>query len=485
MWPRVSIAILVAIGAIILNTSLEVNWDASFFLHASRKFFAGGRYSTHFFETTPPLALLVHLPAVSFADLLHLPVVGVFKTYVFSLCALSSFLCFRMLRPFGKMLAIDLTLITTAALILLPAESFGQREHLSIVLVFPYIFLMAARLEGLSLSRPLASLVGVLAGIGFGIKPFFVIPLCMAESYFYFRRRRFEVMRPEILGIVAVTIGYAVSLWFFFSDYFTVVLPIVAHLYYPYIARPIENVIFAKWTIFYLASAGFYFTLHKLENRIYTLMCLVAGGFFVAYVAGRTPWYYHALPFLILSLVLMISLTSYFAKEGLRRRAWLAGAFALIMIFNVTVRFVYYEYEENRVNAPLEKFAKANMQNSSVYFLSTTGQQFPVIFSANLKYASRFPILWPLPGILERTESGELDERTKRERHYFVNAIVEDFERNNPEWVLVDTRIENKQLRRGKFDYVSYFCQFDSFRQVWKDYSYVGGTVDYEYYKRR
>src|SRR5262249_49321031 len=89
---------------------------------------------------------------------------------------------------------------------------FGQREHLTALLILPYSFAAAGFASGglsSSLSSRLAA--GVLAGIGFGLKPYFLLALVVVEAYLLFRRGPWSLLRSEALGIGVVLVLYAVA----------------------------------------------------------------------------------------------------------------------------------------------------------------------------------------------------------------------------------------------------------------------------------
>ncbi len=57
----------------------------------------------------------------------------------------------------------------------LPGQDFGEREHLLLALVVPYLLLAAARASGREIPAAAAVLIGLLAGAAFALKPHFVL----------------------------------------------------------------------------------------------------------------------------------------------------------------------------------------------------------------------------------------------------------------------------------------------------------------------
>ena len=70
---------------------------------------------------------------------------------------------------------IALVALVAGVEVLAPGYEFGQRENILLIAVFPYLFAAAAVASGFSLPRALSLGIGVLAGVGFALKPYFLI----------------------------------------------------------------------------------------------------------------------------------------------------------------------------------------------------------------------------------------------------------------------------------------------------------------------
>ena len=86
---------------------------------------------------------------------------------------------------------VSLLLVAMAiTLIIVPFFWFGEREHCAVILVIPYLFSTIARLHGVKINRYEGVLYGLFAGIGFLIKPYFIMPLILVEAYYLIKKRK-------------------------------------------------------------------------------------------------------------------------------------------------------------------------------------------------------------------------------------------------------------------------------------------------------
>jgi hypothetical protein len=100
---------------------------------------------------------------------------------------------------------------------------FGQREHLMLTLILPYAFAAAIISDGGKVPRGLACATGVMAGIGFALKPYFMPAFLGVELYLAARRGRVIWGRAQ-----------AVAVWVFLLAYAAVVLVITPE-YLPFV----------------------------------------------------------------------------------------------------------------------------------------------------------------------------------------------------------------------------------------------------------
>jgi len=129
---------------------------------------------------------------------------------------------------------------------------------------------------------------------------------------------------------------------------------------------------------------------------------------------------------------------------------------------------------------PLWTWLAARPAGESVAIFSTNvAGAFPAVTYSHVKWASRYPCLWPLPGIV-RARDGS---RAAGYRRRFIRSVVEDLEGRHAEWVLVDTYDPQQGAPRGVR--ILDFLESDSeFRRVWSTYHAAGSQGGMLVFKR-
>ncbi len=211
---------IVGITAIVLALAL-VHCDIAAIANLGEQILNGGVPQRDFWDTNPPLFSYLNVPAVILARWLRVP-----NPYtVFFFCALTLALSLWQMRAAMKRFPLDETdksawLVLLAFLTwLLPSYDniFAQREHLSVVLTLPYLIEAAGRVWNKDLPAPLepwrSILIGLMAGVGFSIKPYFFLAWLFVEAYLAFQAKGFRhLKRVENAAIAAVTVTYGLLL---------------------------------------------------------------------------------------------------------------------------------------------------------------------------------------------------------------------------------------------------------------------------------
>ena len=170
-----AVAILSAVGVAVVSSSL-LNDDTAWYLHMAGVWLDGGRLYRDVIDTNPPLIVFLTAIPIGISRLLDVAGTVTFKTFIFALAggsvALSAAAIWRAWTDAWDRLLILSTLVFS--FLLLVGSDFGQREHVAVVLVAPYVFGACAWLAG----RPLPSwadrAAAIAAGLGFALKPYFM-----------------------------------------------------------------------------------------------------------------------------------------------------------------------------------------------------------------------------------------------------------------------------------------------------------------------
>ncbi len=312
-------AILSCFGAAwLIQSTLIFNSDASWLMLVTKRLLAGGNYTNDFFEINPPMILYVYSPAVYLAKILGLPNYLAMRIYIFTLIAVALFFCESLTQKIftdDNNQVRDMLLIGLAAVLLfLPMTEFGQREHLVVILTTPYFLLMVLRLQNRDdIDSYQAFTIGIMAALGFVIKPYFVAPLVFVEIFYLCNQRQLKkLLRPETAAMVLL-FSFFICLFFVFNrDYLITVVPLITHFYYQKYRLPVTALVLNEQAVFAYFALVFYllrYRYHTFQTLSTVLMLTVCGYLFV-FVIQQTPWYYHVLPLLMTSSLLFILLFS-------------------------------------------------------------------------------------------------------------------------------------------------------------------------------
>ena len=201
------------------------NHDNEWYLIATARMMAGGRYITDFMEPNPPLIMLLMIPPVVFARLTQLDPYTAFCLFVCLLIALSVLLSVPALRWLfaGDATGRRAALICYAVILCLhPAYQFGQREHLFVILFCPGLFWFAAREGGCRSPFGSAWVVITLAAVAALIKPFYLLVPAILLVFSGFRQHSWRVLFDPVVAVfLAVTVLYGAVILLVFPEYLT------------------------------------------------------------------------------------------------------------------------------------------------------------------------------------------------------------------------------------------------------------------------
>jgi len=185
-----------------------INHDASWYLYAAGTILDGAKIYRDLIDLSPPTIFWLSIAPAWLARILNCSSVPLFISFFLFIVVLSLILSTQIFKkillhlPRSSQYCFLLVLVFILLPYEMPWNCFGQREHLMLVLVMPYVFASAARLMGYPLQIKLAATLGLLAGIGFTFKPHFLFTYFCIETYLLIAHRSYKFWkRPESLAI--------------------------------------------------------------------------------------------------------------------------------------------------------------------------------------------------------------------------------------------------------------------------------------------
>lgn len=308
--PGVAVAGSILLVGTAWHATGYANTDIAWLLTVGERVLDGAVPYRDIIETNPPGSVLLYMPAVVLGRALGVDPQVVVMLLTGLACAAALALCGAVLRstlPFatrGPLLA-----AATAALVLLPAGSFGQREHVILSACLPLLCRLGLRSAGDGpMPRLPGLLAGVAAGVGLAVKPYYALGL-VGPILAVLRRAGWGGLAraPEIWSAGAVAALLLGAQLLLFPAFTREVLPLLTRVYLP-MRLPLPMLLglpggAAALAVLLASALARRRPASSIDRTIADTSSLAAVGFFAAYLVQGKGWPYHAYPCIAIGLI--------------------------------------------------------------------------------------------------------------------------------------------------------------------------------------
>jgi hypothetical protein len=388
------------------------------------------------------------------------------------------------------------------------ADIFGQREHLLVILVLPYV-LSAVWSDKTKRHFIELCLIGAIAGIAICFKPQQLLILIGLELFLALSNRTLRrLASPDLICAALAIVVYVAAVGLAAPLYFSKIIPLLRETYWAYGSRSLASLIRAKARLNILllvAIAVFAWRRHELRFGIASgafLICSTASS--VAYYLQHTGWSYQAVPFCIFLVLAVFSITVDLLSPTLFL-AWkfdstlaVSTSVFLLTLLPLLIIFGRSRAEPCRANELCPAgILKSYPPKTAVLVLSTSvADAFPAVLQRHLVWASRFPCLWMLPAIIQNEAAehgGPIPKRVLSPERVSVLAAMQrtdtagDLRKWRPAVVVVRkcTKRQPCQALEGlNFDTLAWFVQNPGFAVEWSHYRLLATRDDLDVYNR-
>lgn len=501
VWLAVA---LVCAGSSLFILDYPLNHDVGWHLHMARGLLAGESLGETLIEINPPLyAYLATLPA-ALAGVTGLPIVGVAKLTVL-LVSLLIVVWVGNLASFDESeQRYDPPLVTFALalpLLALVGIDFGQREHLMVVLSAPYLVLTARRELPGDVGRATAMAVGVVAAVGFSLKPHFVLLWLGLEGVLFLRSRslRRTWLRPESVAVQVFLVVYAAYLVLDRPEYLRLLFD-AGPVYARFWAVDRLGLLFGNRYFVFLAAvvaAAVVSRPARTRRPFIGVFLIVAPFAFIMAVGQGKGWLYHFFPALAWTTVAAVLIVADFLIAAYRSRQAVTparmGTVVLVVAIGVLSAGSLVRYHRALAESRFAFLAEhqaylARHEVRSLLVLSPAlPAAFPLVNYADVDWPAPVPSLWwvsalhgtdrPRDGSPPRfSHAGSIERRLR-------GAFVSSWLRQPPDVVFVDTApVASGSSRR--FPYVDYLSEEPGFAELWEEYERAEGIGRFEVFSR-
>jgi hypothetical protein len=432
--------------ALVMRHALAANTDVSWLLTVAERVLDGQRLYVDVIETNPPMAVLVYIPGIVVARAFGLPAEMVTDGLVFVAIFVSLAIAARILQNSGVLegsAGWPVALLAFAVLAVLPAKTFGQREHIAVLELLPALALYAVRMKG---ERPaLWAIVaaGVGAGLAMAFKPYFAIGIFVGLVALSIHARSLRILLgPENFVAAAMVAIYALCVVVLYPEFLSDIAPLVRDVYILVGASPIELLktqAVLIWAALMLASLVL-----KPTGRIDSTLLLLqatSSGFMLAFFLQRKGWPYHSYPMIAFAMLgLGCALVM---RRPLDRALGLFAAAALLITFVQSMVWFNWAFDKAFDARPLwMSIANLGPHPKVLAITGEPGLGHPMVRALQGTWVSRQQGLW-VAGYLRNLHTG-VPPGPRQEAVFDRYAageramLIEDIKKNPPTVVLVD-----------------------------------------------
>lgn len=478
--------------ALLQQYLLQFNCDVSFAIATLTNFLHGKHYFTDIINTNPPLGFYIYLPAYLLMHVVGLSMRTSLWIYLFSLAAFSLWLCNRLLPQKLTHQHRHWLLIAIAfSFTLLQSYQFGQRSHIAITLLLPYLFLISNQLDSIHLSKKIRIFVAILAGIGFALNAFYLILLLAIEAL-RINQKKWRALETFI--ILLIQLVYYVAILWLFPNYFTKILPIALHLYLPGYALHWYQLLLQP-TILYVVAIlliSLYVYAHQ-KQRHHRFLILIAAtlAFLLTYLLQKKIFYYHRLPAIamatLLATELYITYRESLSDKKERTLVFLVdiNLFVPLLLFFIPIYqtfFLSFEsiaYRHTFYQPILKLVEQKTKPTDSILFLTYhTSMSYPLLADTNRQSASRFDNFWALPALVKFPHNKAIQAYKK----LILDIIWQDLQKNQPALIIIDTAPKEFYFGPKHFDYLAFLKQDARLHSFLNKYHLIAKYEHYQVY---
>lgn len=322
----------ILLTAFLIQIPLVLNADLGCLLTLNEKILDGRQLGVDLFELNPPLSVYMYMPAAWLARLTSVApeLVVIILVIIEIACAL---VVIDRSAGTAKLDNRERTVSTWSLAVLLailPGAVFGQREHIAVVALTPFVAITALRWRGLDPGRSMI-LAGLGAGFAMSIKPFFALVVGLPIILGAIRQRSPRpLFTPEASMAAVIVAVYGAVVVIVFPDYLSIYAPMVAEAYLP-IRKELSGLLPLP-IIVIGASVGFLRLLAPQHFRIWGdatpwLAASIGGG--ATFLLQGKNWPYMAFALCMFAIAAPLL---HVRTTALRRSVMLGGVAAIALI---------------------------------------------------------------------------------------------------------------------------------------------------------
>ena len=489
--------------AAIVHFSTYLASDLGWHLHLAEGMVNdNGTIYQDFFEVNTPAIIYITQISVVLSHLFSINLVLGLNLFNFALALIILVICLRIVADQSAnhvkkyLLPIFVCYSLFIVPLTFPATEFGQKEHVFILLIAPYLMRF-------SMQSKASKLDAMLASFGIMIKPFFIV-IYLAMLLVKTLERKIDWSR-ELL-IIGGQITFYSLLFYYHTSYFGLIIPIALESY-TYL-NITDDTLLSKLYYFYILSLFTCFmyalsiliSIPTVSHKDRRLLPVLIASLLIVLIQGKFFWY-HYIPFISVSVIYFGFLFTDVKRPSgpiinFIKVVNLVIIMGLLSLGNFCQIYDMYKNDNTITKSAYPEMFEllSHYQNERIMVLSPNiSPIFPIVNYLNLQWDMKEHSMQIIEGVFKNLSKTNLGSSKAVE--YAVRDVIQAL-KMEPKVVIVNKPRaidpNNKWLmlfffKRG-YDYVSFFCQYDDFKLLWSNYSLkseIGNDyVRYDVYKR-
>lgn len=446
-------ALIVTLSAMtLIQSGAYLNHDVAWFSWAAGRMLEGSVLGREILEPNFPMAYIIYMPSALLSSAIG--VSAATKLWIILLSGVCIGLAIERLQSHQRF---PVLIVIGIFLTLAMPREWGQREYLAFVMVLPYC--IPAKNTGWR-----TYLVGALAGLGFAIKPHFLIAWALVEI-------GQKPFRPEQRGLLVCGLVHALIIGLFFRDFLFSMLPLTNAVYDAF-DRTINPYPFYVAAAMCLAVAG---TALRSGNTTAFRSAIAAFGFALAALAQQRQYGYQMLPcwgFLCLAAGVMIA-----------ERRTLSVTLGSLIVMLVGVQLAppaigWLNDNERRGRTIPHLVSFLNQYRSFTVLAVHPYPAFPTALHTSAEYLGMSNSQWFLPAIAQSQGKNRIADK------FGVEQATNELSRN-PDVVIVDTDWRRHTMTNREWSGLHFLKSDNVFAERWQSYRKVGSAGGFDLYLRR
>ncbi|MBI1275900.1 hypothetical protein GC177_08005 [bacterium] len=525
-WAVLSAFLSWLLPLLFLLKSPSPGIDISLLTYMGREMLSGVDVMRDYFEVNPPGILYLYMPSVLVAGWLHVAEPYVLLVQTWLAMGVSLLAGSRILTRAASAELLDrdgLRLGMAGLWLFMPwlalfYQVAAQREHWLMILALPWLLVQLLNARHVFSNRERLA-IALFAGIGFAIKPYFVLmPLSIGAWYIWHAVKRERVsfwnavrlrwLTWDYLPLVGITLLYYAYLLLVERTYLREVVPVAMETYSHFGNRPLAVlqkllVTLAVPLLMYAVAKPRSESRRLLMQRQFWLM---VGCAMIVWLQMK-GFSYHFLPLWWLTgmLIWLPRATDrvFVQEDWLLRLAYVAHR----TVWLLPVAFLLGLMLKTASEATVKKDMLVTIQLENIFAEKGIGEgnvvqvwlapAFPTINKLHLRTSMPFPYPWFLTSFYEYESPAGFSRYTKEDapnpfhppeemkpaERYLFDLMVRRFVAEPPDMVVLYDAPWEKGYGFDAFDFWRYYRQSPDFAKRWAEYEEIEGPKPYRLWK--